>query len=180
MNRRIASNVLFAFSLCVPLFAYADSPSSKEDRKAKPPTLEGAWVIHSMEQVGRVLEGDKLPATMRDMKRVFEKERLTIKNRDREYTCTFTVKNNTTPKHMDVTIASDGRKPRTLKCIYEIKDGKLRLAESRDERPESFKTDRTMRRIIVYTFSREKKGTKAVRPVEEQDSDLPGGKPAGE
>ena len=109
-----------------------------------------------MEQVGMKLEGDKLPVPMHGMERIFDKQRMTVKRLAREYKCTFTVDNDKTPKHIDVTLENEGKTPRTLKCIYEIKGDTLRLAESLQERPTSFETDRTMRRIIVYTFTRQK------------------------
>ena len=102
------------------------------------------------------LEGDKLPVPMHGMERIFDKQRMTVKRLAREYKCTFTVDNDKTPKHIDVTLENEGKTPRTLKCIYEIKGDTLRLAESLQERPTSFETDRTMRRIIVYTLTRQK------------------------
>ncbi len=155
MNPKIVLAVSLAFSLVPALVAHADPPAANQDLEAKPPLLDGTWVIKSMEQVGMRLEGEKLPVSMRGMTRIFDKQRLTIKRLDREYQCTFTVDNDKSPKHMDVQLQSEGTTPRTLKCIYEIKGDTLRLAESRQERPISFETDRTMRRIIVYTFTRQ-------------------------
>lgn len=158
MNRRIVLTVSLAFSLVPAFLAYADPPAANQGQDAKPPLLDGVWVVTSMEQVGMKLEGEKLPVPMRGMTRIFDKQRMTVKRLAREYECTFTVDNDKTPKHMDVTLESEGKTPRTLKCIYEIKEDTLRLAESRQERPTSFATDRTRRRIIVYTFTRQKEG----------------------
>lgn len=157
MNRRIVLPVLLALSLGPAFVAHADPPVANQDQDAKPSLLDGVWVVKSMEQVGMKLEGEKLPVPMRGMKRVFDKQRMTIKRLNREYKCTFTVDNDKTPKHMDLVLESEGRAPRTLKCIYEIKEDTLRLAESQQERPTSFETDRTMRRITVYTFTRQVK-----------------------
>ena len=156
MNRRIVLAVLSAFSLVSAFVAHADPPAANQDPEEKPSLLDGAWVVQSMEQVGMKLEGEELPVPMRGMTRIFDKQRMTVKRFDREYNCTFTVDNDKTPKHMDVQLRSEGKAPRTLKCIYEIKEDTLRLAESGQERPTSFETDRTMRRIIVYTFTRQK------------------------
>jgi len=156
MNRRILAAVLFAFSLGPGLVTHADPPIAKQDQEAKRPLLDGVWVVQSMEQVGMKLEGEELPDSMRGMKRIFDKQRMTVKRRDREFKCTFTVDDDESPKHMDVTLESKDKTRRTLKCIYEIKEDTLRLAESRGDRPTSFETDRTTRRIIVYTFTRQK------------------------
>lgn len=157
MNRQIVIAVSLSFSLGLGSIAKADEPTATPDQDVKTPLLNGTWVVQAMEQVGMKLEGDKLPEPMRGLKRVFDKQQMIVKRLDREYKCTFTVDDSKTPKHMDVTVKSEGRAPRTMKCIYEIKQDTLRLAESKLDRPTSFKTDPTMRRVIVYTLKRQKK-----------------------
>lgn len=150
MHQRFVLALFLGCSLCSPLIGLADSPA------AKPSSLNGTWVVTSMEQVGVKLEGKQLPVAMRGMKRIFEKQRMTVRRGDREYKCTITLDDEKIPKHLDVTLAREGAKAQTLKCIYEIKGDTLKLAESRQERPESFETDGTMRRVIVYTLTRVK------------------------
>lgn len=107
-----------------------------------------------MEQVGVKLEAKQLPVAMQGMKRIFEKQRMTVRRGDREYKCTITLDNEKLPKHLDVTLVRESAKAQTVKCMYEIKGNTLKLAESRQERPESFEADGTMRRVVVYTLTR--------------------------
>lgn len=154
MHRKILLAISLAALVVGPAFlAHADPPAANQ-KDSKPSRLDGVWVIQSMEQIGMKLEGEDLPVRMRGMKRIFDQQQMTVKRLAREYKCTFTVDNEKTPNHMDVILEGEGKTPRTLKCIYEIKDDTLRLAESSRERPTSFETDRTTRRVIVYTFTR--------------------------
>ena len=158
MCQRIVITAMFFCLLGFVFSVHAVPLAAKQGKNEESRSLKGTWVVKSMEQIGMKLEGDALPVRMRHMKRIFDKQHMTVQRLDREYKCTFTVDNNKTPKQMDVILKSEGRTPRTLKCIYEIKADTLRLAESQGERAMSFETDRTMRRIIVYTFRRQKEG----------------------
>ena len=70
----------------------------------------------------------------------------------RQLNLSIVVDTSRKPKHLDITAERNG-KSRVLKCIYEIKDGMLRIAENTAERPDSFKTD-TSTRTMVTTYTR--------------------------
>lgn len=146
---RIAS----IFSLCVVICAHADSPIEANRRDAQ---LDGVWILKSMQRGGEKLEGDGIPVRMRGTKRTIKGNQMTLARGGdpRQLKCTITVDVSANSNQMDISVERDG-KVRVLKCIYEIKEGNLTIAENDMERPETFATDRSTPRTMVTTYARQ-------------------------
>ncbi|WP_419193946.1 TIGR03067 domain-containing protein [Novipirellula herctigrandis] len=142
------------FSLSVFVNAWADQP---QESKRQDPQLDGVWLLKSIEKSGEKVEGDGLPERMRGTTRTIAGAEMVLSRGGgtRQLNLSIVVDTSRKPKHLDITAERNG-KSRVLKCVYEIKDGMLRIAENATERPDSFKTD-TSTRTMVTTYTRKSK-----------------------
>ena len=154
MNQRILGTA-FIFSLCVVINARADKPI---DANRLDSQLDGVWVLKSMQRGGEKVEGDDIPERMRGTTRTIKGTQMILSRGGgaRQLKLTVTVDTSSKPKQMDISVQRDG-KARVLKCIYEIKDDILKIAENVVERPESFTTQRSASRTIVTIYARQSK-----------------------
>ena len=143
------------FFLCVGFHAHAETPIESNRLDAR---LDGVWILKSMQRGGEKIEGDDIPVRMRGTKRTIKGTKMTLARGGdpRQLKCTITLDTSTKPKQMDVSVERKG-KVRVLKCIYEIKDGILRIAENDMDRPDTFTTDRSAPRTMVTTYTKQSK-----------------------
>lgn len=141
------------FSLCVAVNASADKPGESNRHDLR---LNGVWILQSIETGGRKIEGEDMPERMRGTTRTIDKTQMILSRGGgtRQQKLTLAVDTSAKPKQMDISAQSNGR-TRVLKCIYEIKDDILRIAENTSDRPQSFKTDKSTR-TMVTTYARKK------------------------
>ncbi|XZE52534.1 TIGR03067 domain-containing protein [Planctomycetaceae bacterium SH139] len=140
--------------LSLSVNAWADQPPETERQDSQ---LNGVWVLKSIERRGEKVEGDGLPERMRGTTRTIAGAEMVLSRGGgtRELRLSIDVNTSRKPKHMDITAERNG-KTQVLECVYEIKDGMLRIAENTTERPDSFKTDSTTR-TMVTTYTRKGK-----------------------
>ena len=140
------------FMLCVAFDAHADTPIEANGLDAR---LDGVWVLQSMERGGKKIENDDMPERMRGTKRTVNGNQMTIARGGgtRQLKCTMTVDTSTSPQQMDLSMERNGE-ALVLRCIYEIKNGVLKIAENNQERPKTFTTDRSSTRTLVSSYAR--------------------------
>lgn len=150
--------ITFIFFLCVVVNARADKP---QESNRHDPQLDGIWVLKSIETGGDKVEGDGMPERMQGTTRTIDGTQMILSRGGgtRQLKLTITVDTSRKPRQMDISSQRNG-KTRVLKCIYELKNGVLRIAENASERPESFKTDRSARTMVTtYARKEERRGT---------------------
>lgn len=161
--------IVFIFSLCVVINARADEPQESNRHDSQ---LDGVWVLKSIETGGNIVEGDGMPERMRGTTRTIDGTQMILSRGGgtRQLKLTIAVDTSGKPKQMDISAVRNGE-TRVLKCIYEIKNGTLRIAEDATERPESFKSDRSTRTMVTtYTRKNERRST---QPKDAEPRDEP-------
>ena len=159
MNRAILAVVTFPLAMVT----LAEKPTTPDGLDKQ---LDGVWVLSSMERKGVKIEGDELPQRMRGSSRTFKGTKMILSRGGgtRQLRLDIKVDVTSNPKTMDVS-STKGGETKVMKCIYEIKDGKLRLAESDSERPKSFKTDPTKRTLVTTYKRKQKPDNKDAKPA---------------
>ena len=152
--------IALILSLGVAINARADEPRESNRHDSQ---LNGIWILKTIETGGNKVEGDGLPERMRGTTRTIDGTQMILSRGGgtRQLKLTIAVDTSRKPKQLDVTAQKNG-KTRVQKCIYEIKNGTLRIAENPSERPESFKTDRSTRTMVTtYARKNERRSTQA-------------------
>ncbi|WP_261344895.1 TIGR03067 domain-containing protein [Novipirellula artificiosorum] len=140
------------------LNAHADTPIEAHRLDAR---LDGVWILNSMQRGGEKVEGDDLPVRMRGTTRTIKGNQMILARggAPRQLKCTITVDTSTKPHQMDISVEKDG-KVQVLKCIYEIKEDQLRIAENVTGRPETFTPDPSATRTLVTTYVRQRQSSR--------------------
>lgn len=117
----------------------------KDDLKA----LAGTWVVESAEMDG----ADRL-AVMKQYVLTLDGDKYVLDDNGRKDKGTVKLDGSKSPKEMDLTGGPTSPfKGKTIRCIYEVKDGKLRVCYGLDfkTRPTEFKTAKDSKRsLVVY------------------------------
>ncbi|MGB7346322.1 MAG: TIGR03067 domain-containing protein [Pirellulaceae bacterium] len=165
--RLLIFGIVSVLFLCVAIDARADTPRESNRHDSQ---LDGIWVLKSIETGGITVEGDGMPDRMQGTTRTIEGGDMILSRGGgtRQMMLAIVVDTSAKPRQMDILAKRDG-KTRVLKCIYEIKNDTLRIAENAMERPVTFKTD-TSNRTMVTTYLRETQaGSNAVRDAVSSD-----------
>ncbi|QDV23841.1 hypothetical protein Q31a_21470 [Aureliella helgolandensis] len=159
--------IVCVFFLCVAFNARADTlqESNRHDSQ-----LDGVWVLESIEKGGITVEGDGMPERMRGTTRTIDGAEMILSRGGGTRQLKLTISVDTSPKRkrMDISAVRDGQ-TRVLKCIYEIKDGTLRIAENATERPVSFHTAKSTRTMVTTYVRKSEGGSPAVKDSEPSD-----------
>src|SRR5262245_41527335 len=120
-------------AICLSLFATMSFADDKADLKA----LAGTWLVEKFE-----IEGSDMSDNFKDLKLVIEDGKYTVTIGNMTDSGTVSVDGSKKPKTMDVEGTEGTNKGRKYLCIYELKEGKLTICYSTEEkvRPTEFKT----------------------------------------
>jgi uncharacterized protein (TIGR03067 family) len=134
----------FALALAALFVTSISFADDKADMKA----ISGTWVAEKFE-----IEGSDMTDKFKELNLVMEDGKYTVTIGEQKDVGTVTIDSSKTPKAMDVVGTEGPNKGKKYLCIYELKDGKLTVCYSTDEknRPtkfESAKDSKTM--LVVY------------------------------
>jgi uncharacterized protein (TIGR03067 family) len=139
---------LVGLAVCLLLVA----AESKEDKKKAADEIAGVWKVSSLLANGN--EIDDLKGT----KFTFKGEKLTRQTPDGEETYTFTLHPSKKPGEVDIVPDQGDNKGKTLKGIYMVKGGELKLCLSLDpsaKRPKEF-ASKEGEEFVLITLKQEK------------------------
>lgn len=117
------------------------------DEKDELKTIAGAWVVEKAEMDG----ADRL-AAMKQYVLTLDGDKYELDDNGRKDKGTVKVDGSKSPKQMDLTGGPTSPfKGKTIRCIYEVKDGKLTVCYGLDfkTRPTEFKTTKDSKRSLV-------------------------------
>ena len=123
----------FAFAVCLVAFASASFADEKAELKA----IAGTWVVEKFE-----IDGSDMTDNFKSLMLVLDGNKYSVTIGELKDNGTMTVDGSKTPKEMDITGTEGPNKGKKYLCIYELKDGKLKVCYSTDEkkRPTKFET----------------------------------------
>lgn len=110
--------------------------------------LAGTWIAESFE-----IEGADMTENFKNLTLTIDGKNYTVTVGELKDVGTLKIDSSKTPKTMDVTGTEGTNKGRTYVCIYELKDGKLTICYSMDDknRPAKFETAKnSMTMLAVY------------------------------
>jgi len=119
------------------------------DDAADVKAMTATWTPEKFE-----VEGADMTATFKDIKLVIDGVKYTVTINGLTDSGTVKLDSNKTPKAMDVIGTEGVNKGKTYPCIYELKDGKLTVCYSTDEkvRPTKFETSKDSKTMLaVYS-----------------------------
>lgn len=134
--------------LAAALVAADDKPKADAKKELEP--FQGTWTIVSIER-----DGEKVPEDeVKEIRLVVKgDERLVLAGDEVRSKATFTVDASKKPPTMDVKVTEGPLAGKTVKGIYELKDGDLKicLALEGDKRPDDFTAKEGSGRLLqVY------------------------------
>lgn len=138
-------------TLAVTLMILAVAPVLADD-KADLKALAGTWSPEKFE-----IEGTDMSDGFKNLTLAIEDGKYTVTIGTMTDKGTVSVDSSKTPKHMDVTGTEGTNKGKKYLCIYEIKDGKLTICYSMDEknRPTKFETAKDSKTMLaVYKMKK--------------------------
>ncbi len=114
--------------------------------KAEMKALTGTWVMEKFE-----MEGSDLSESFKGTELVIDGEKYAVEVNKMKDAGTLKVDGSKTPKTMDITGTEGPNKGKTFLCIYEVKDGKLTICYSLDEkvRPTKFESPKDSKTLLA-------------------------------
>jgi uncharacterized protein (TIGR03067 family) len=133
------------------LLMLAAVPSIADD-KAELKSIAGTWVPEKFE-----IEGSDMTEKFNSVVLEMDGEKYTVTVGTLTDKGTVSIDSSKTPKHLDVTGTEGVNAGKKYLCIYEIKDGKLTICYSMDDknRPTKFETAKDSKTMLaVYTVKK--------------------------
>lgn len=124
----------FSFVLLAALLVAADTP--EEAIKAEKKSLEGAWVLESVEIGGKADE--KLKKA--EVRMVFSGDKITMSKDGKDHEGSYTIDPSKKPKQIDLTIKGPDGREGTL-GVYELDGDTLRITASSSSATAKFGKD---------------------------------------
>ena len=132
---------------CLLVAAALVASAAGADEKAELKAFSGKWVVEKTE-----MDGADITPAMKAYVLTLDADKYVLDDNGRLDKGTVTVDGTKTPKEMDLTGGPDSPlKGKTIRCIYEMKDGKLTVCYGMDfkTRPTEFKTAPGGKRMLA-------------------------------
>ena len=116
------------------------------DDKAELKALTGTWAVEKFE-----IEGGDQSDTFKGTELILDDGKYSVTVNKMKDAGTFTVSSAKTPHTMDIEGTEGPNKGKKFLCIYELKDGKLTICYSLDEkvRPAKFETAKDSKTLLA-------------------------------